>query len=358
MPTRDIIVVGTSTGGVEALTELARGLPSGLPASVFVVCHFPAGGRSVLPQILSRAGPILASHAEDGQPFHPGQIYVAPPDRHLMLGPEGRMRLSRHARENHHRPAIDPLFRTAARYYGPRVVGVVLTGALYDGTAGLMAVRAGGGLAVVQAPDDALVAAMPENAARLAGLDHMVRIHDLAPLLARLVRERAPAPGPNPNPNPGPVGPLSEPPPMDPLERMNAVVDQDMARQARDQRRGEVSVFTCPECGGALWQVDEPSMVRFRCHVGHVYGAEVLLSEQTEALEAALWTAVRTFKEKWVLASQMAHRERARGHADLAERYDEQARQAAEFGHLIERHLLQGNGTPVNDGPLVQDRQP
>src|SRR5690242_15674063 len=142
MATRDIIVIGTSTGGVDALSRLARGLPPGFPASLFVVCHFPAGGRSVLPEILSRSGPLLAAHAADGEPFYPGQIYVAPPDRHLVLGPNGRMRLTRGARENHHRPAADPLFRSAARHYGPRVIGVVLTGALYDGTAGLMAIRA------------------------------------------------------------------------------------------------------------------------------------------------------------------------------------------------------------------------
>src|SRR5262245_42965428 len=150
MPVRDIIVVGTSAGGVEALAGMARGLPVGFPASVFVVCHTQAGTRSVLPEILSRAGPLLANHPTDGEPFHPGHVYVAPPDHHLLLGPGGRVRLTRGPRENHHRPAIDPLFRSAARYYGPRVIGVILTGALHDGAAGLMAVRAAGGVAVVQ----------------------------------------------------------------------------------------------------------------------------------------------------------------------------------------------------------------
>src|SRR5262249_37348973 len=156
-------------GGVEALLQLAHGFPAEFPASVFIVCHFPPGGRSVLPEILSRAGPLPATHAADGEPFRPGRIYVAPPDRHLMLGPGGRMHLSRGARENHHRPAADPLFRSAARHYGPRVIGVVLTGALYDGSAGLLAVRAAGGLAVAQDPSDALVAAMPQNATEIAG---------------------------------------------------------------------------------------------------------------------------------------------------------------------------------------------
>ena len=148
--------------------------------------------------------------------------------------------------------------------------------------------------------------------------------------------------------------------PVDPMERMHEVVDQDMSRQVLNGRRGEVSVFTCPECGGALWQVDEAGIVRFRCHVGHAYRGEVLLSEQTEALEAALWTAVRTFKEKWVLASQLAHRGRAAGDDKAAARFEEQARQAAQFGHLIEHYLL--NGVSSGDGragvPPVQDSQP
>jgi two-component system chemotaxis response regulator CheB len=342
MAGRDIIVVGTSAGGVEALSQVVGGLPSGFPASLFVVCHFPAGGRSILPEILSRSGPLLASHPTDGDPFYPGHIYVAPPDRHLLLGPDGRMRLTRGARENHCRPAADPLFRSAARYYGPRVIGVVLTGALYDGTAGLMAVRGAGGLAVVQDPREALVAAMPQNAARLAGADHVVRLADLAPLLVNLSHD--------------PVNVERGARSMDPIERLPEVVDQDMARQAQNDRRGEVSVFTCPECGGSLWQVDETGLVRFRCHVGHAYGGEVLLSEQTEALEAALWTAVRTFKEKSILASQLAHHQLASGNPEAAARFEEQAGQAARFGGLIQQLLLEGvpPADVRRDGPPVQ----
>lgn len=335
MAVRDIIVVGASAGGVETLSQLVRGLPSGFPASLFVVSHFPPGGRSVLPEILSRSGPLLATHAVDGEPFYPGHIYIAPPDHHLLLGPEGRMRLNRGARENHNRPAVDPLFRSAARYYGPRVIGVVLTGSLDDGTAGLMAVRAAGGLAVVQDPADAKVAAMPLNASRIAGADHVASAPDLAPLLIDLVRESAN------------VSPQRRGKPMDPIEEMPEVVDQDMDRQARNERRGRVSTYTCPECGGSLWQVDEAGLIRFRCHVGHAYGGEALLAEQSEALEAALWTAVRTFREKSVLARQLAHRERASGDPAVADRFEEQSGQAARFGELIQSLLL-------NDG--TQDR--
>jgi two-component system chemotaxis response regulator CheB len=345
MAGRDIVVIGASAGGVEALTRVVRGLPSGFPASVFIVCHFPAAARSVLPEILSRAGRLLARHPPDGERLYPGQIYIAPPNHHLLLGPEGRVRLTRGPRENHHRPAIDPLFRTAARYYGPRVIGVILTGALYDGTAGLLAVRAAGGVSVVQDPDDALIAAMPQNAVRVAGADHIVCVADLPALLTRLTHE--------------PVDWDRGDEPMDPIERMPEVAGQDMARQARNERRGQVSVMTCPECGGSLWQVDDPELVRFRCHVGHTYGGEVLLSEQTEALEAALWTAVRTFKEKSVLATQLAHHERDAGNAASAARFEEQAEQAIRFGELIQQHLL-GGGPPVDswrDNPPVDSRR-
>jgi two-component system chemotaxis response regulator CheB len=328
MPKRDIVVIGTSAGGIEALLQLVRGFPSGFPASLFVVCHLPAGSRSVLPEILSRSGPLLATHPANGDHFSPGHIYIAPPDHHLMLGPDARIRLTRGARENNHRPAVDPLFRSAARYYGPRVIGIVLTGALYDGAAGLMAVRAGGGLAVVQDPGDAFIAAMPQNAAQIAGADHVVRLADLAPLLVELVQ------------SPGSLERRARS--MDPIERLPETVDLDMSRQTRNDRRGEVSIFTCPECGGSLWQVNDSSLVRFRCHVGHAYDGEVLLCEQTEALEAALWTAVRTFKEKSVLASQMAHTELAAGNADAAARFEEQAGQAAQFGGLIQTMLLNG----------------
>lgn len=348
MAGRDTIVVGASAGGVEALTRLVRGLPAGLPASLFVVCHFPPGGRSVLPDTLSRAGQLLADHARDGEPFAPGHIYVAPPDRHLVLQPDGRTRLTREGRENHARPAVDPLFRSAARHYGRRVVGVILTGAMADGTAGLMAVRAAGGVAVVQDPKDAVVAAMPQNATQIAGADHIVPVDDMPALLTRLVRDAAARNGGTRHMNP-----------IDPIDRMPATVEQHMAAQVRNERRGELSTFTCPECGGSLWQVDEKGLVRFRCHVGHAYNGEALLTEQTEALEAALWTAVRTFREKSVLGRQLAAVEREKGNEAAADRFEEQAEQAARYGRLIVRHVLHAD--PGGDpGPeaAVQDSTP
>ncbi len=326
MAARDIIVVGTSAGGVETLSRLVRRLPSGFPASIFIVCHLPTGAHSFLPEILSREGALLASHAVDGEPFYPGQIYVAPPDRHLLLGPDRLIRLSRAARENRHRPAVDPLFRSAARYFGPRVLGVILSGALSDGVAGLLAVRGAGGLGIVQDPGDAIVAGMPQNAVDLAGADYVVRAADIAPLLTSLVQDQASL-------NPGDAM-------ADPIDQMQSVVEADMDRQSRDQRPGEMSVFRCPECGGSLWQTRHPKLIQFRCHVGHVYNGEILLSEQSEALEAALWTAVRTFREKSILAQQLASHVRAEGNAESAARFEEQATQATRYGELIRQHLL------------------
>jgi two-component system chemotaxis response regulator CheB len=281
-----------------------------------------------VPEILSRAGPLLASHARSDEPFHPGQIYVAPPDYHLLLAPGGRVALSRGPRENRHRPAVDVLFRTAARYYGPRVVAVVLSGSMSDGTAGLLAVRAAGGIAVVQDPRDAAMAAMPENAFQIAGADFLVPAGDLARVLVDQVHK----------PLSGDGSTTME----DPLDKMMGAVDTTMSQQARNERGGSVSVFTCPECGGPLWQVDERPLIRFRCHVGHVYGAETLLSEQSEALEAALWTAVRTFRENSILSRQMATAARARNDTAAAARYQEQAEQALNYSELIEQLLLKG----------------
>ncbi|HZU34306.1 MAG TPA: chemotaxis protein CheB [Gemmataceae bacterium] len=325
----DIIVIGASAGGVEVLAQIVRDLPAGLPASLFIVCHFPAGSRSVLPEILSRSGPLLAVHARDGDPIYPSQIYVAPPDRHLLVE-HGHVRVEHGPRENSHRPAIDPLFRSAARVYGPRVIGVVLSGALYDGVAGLLAVRTAGGIGVVQDPADACVAALPLSAARVAGADHVVAAAGLAPLLENLVRQ--------------PSQPKGDTRMIDSNAQLIQTQVQDAEAQARGERRGNLSVFTCPECGGSLWQMDEKDVVRFRCHVGHAYQAEMLLAEQAEILEAALWTAVRGFKDRAVLSRQLANQEREKGNLEAAARFDERAEQAQRYSASIQQYLL--NGSP------------
>jgi two-component system chemotaxis response regulator CheB len=339
MPGRDIVVVGASAGGVEALTQLVRALPADLPAALFVVCHIPPAVPSRLPQILSRQGPLPAAHPRDGEPIRPGRIYVAPPDYHLRLTP-GLVRLGHGPRDNRHRPAIDPLFRSAARAYGPRVVGVVLSGTLSDGSAGLLAVRNAGGVAVVQDPEEAEMSFMPRSAQEIAGADYVLPASQIAALLADLAgRPFPPRGGPNM---------------ADPLEQLPEQVRQDMLAQQNGRRRGQLTVLTCPECGGSLWQVDEEKLTRFRCHTGHAYYGEALLAEQSEVLEAALWTAVRTFKEQTILARQLAATERERGNAVAAGHFEESARLAEHYSELIIRNLLWANGPP---GGKVADTQ-
>jgi two-component system chemotaxis response regulator CheB len=337
MQRHEIVAVGTSAGGVEALIRLVAGLPPGFPAALFVVCHIPAGAYSRLPEILSAHGALLARRAQDGEPIHYGHVYVAPPDYHLLLEP-GVVRLTRGPRENHNRPAIDPLFRSAARAYGERVIGVVLTGSLSDGAAGLLAIRNAGGTAIIQDPAEALVAAMPQAARIIAGADHVLPLAQIPELLVQLVQEPIALEG---------VPAVAD---RDPLEELPERVDHDMAAQQEGARRGQVSCFTCPECGGVLWQVDEAEPLRFRCHTGHAFYGVSLLSEQSEALEAALWTAVRIFKEKMVLARQMAAQERARDNSEAASRFEDDANLSEHYSELIEQHILRASQPPGNGG--------
>lgn len=325
MISRDIVVVGTSVGGVQALKKLVKDLPADFPAAVFIVCHVAPDSPSMLAEILNLAGPCPVQQPRDGMRIRPGNIYVAPPDYHMVLS-QGHIRVTHEARENRFRPAIDPLFRSAARQYGRRVVAVVLTGALYDGVAGLMAVRAAGGLAIVQAPADAAEPSLPQYAIDVAGADFILALAEIGPRLGDLVREPVTTNG-------GPTMP-------DPMDQMPVVIANDQTAQENGQRRGVPSVYTCPECGGVLWQVDDGKLTRFRCHTGHAYVAEQLLLENGEALEAALWTAVRIFRERAVLANQLAGQERKRGNVPASERFEEQGAVATKYGDTIREELL------------------
>jgi two-component system chemotaxis response regulator CheB len=276
----------------------------------------------VLPGILDRSGPLPAHACKDGEPIRPGRIHVARPDLHLLIE-DRRVRTTRGPRENRHRPAVDTLFRSAAVAYGPRVVGVILTGALNDGTAGLAAVKRRGGVAIVQDPDDALFAGMPESALEHVEVDHRLPLSRIPPLLDRIVRQEAERGG-------------AVPEDME-LEAKMARIDPSTPTNVA--RLGTPSAFTCPECAGPLWEMEERDLLRFRCRVGHAYTAESMLSEKTEALEAALWAALNTLEEGVDMSRRLAEESRARGHEHAAARFEDRARRTQEQAQLIRQAL-------------------
>lgn len=332
MAGHDIVVMGASSGGVEALIRVCGGLPEDLPAAVFVVIHFPEGSPSVLPSILNRAGSLKAVHPEDGDPIENGRIYVAPPDRHLLVE-KGRVRLTRGPRENLHRPAVDALFRTAAVAYGPRVVGVILTGARDDGTAGLLAVKRRGGVAVVQDPDDALFSGMPESALEYVDVDHCLPLEKIAPLLSRVTREEAKDEGAYLVP--------------DDMDLESKIVGLDPTVIDGNERPGELSGFTCPECTGPLYEVQDGELVRYRCRVGHAFTPDSVLAEKSELLENALYTALNTLEESATIAERLAARSREHQHEHAAKRFEEQARNKRQQAVVIRRVLTEGAADAV-----------
>jgi two-component system chemotaxis response regulator CheB len=315
-----VIVMGASAGGIEALSTVVGGLQPDIPAAVLVVMHVAARSPNLLPGILGRAGPLPAATARDGEPVERGRIYVAAPDCHLLLHGE-RVRVVTGPKENWHRPAIDPLFRSAAQSWRSRAIGVVLSGALDDGTAGLFAIRRRGGIAVVQDPADALCGSMPQSALRSVGADHVAPAARIGALLDALARIgwAAPSPvAPEPDADLAANG-------GDPLE------ERDMA--------GRPSVYSCPECHGTLWEIHEDTIVRFRCRTGHGYSAETLSAHQDEVLEAALWTALRVLEENVSMSRRLEQRARADGHERSADHFRQRVESLEEKIATVRRAL-------------------
>lgn len=313
MADRDIIVVGASAGGVEALRALSAGLPADLPACLLVVLHLPRSMPSALPAILQRTTKLAVRAAVDGEPIRHGRIYVAPVDRHILVV-DHMVRLSRGATENGHRPAVDPLFRSAAHVFGPRVIGVVLSGSRDDGAAGLAAISRRGGLTVVQSPADALHPSMPLAALDSVSVDHVVPVSEMGPLLDRIVRE------------PVPDRPIEE----DPVLAAEVAI-ADLAALRSEEVFEAPAGYGCPACGGALYEIGGPGLMRFRCRVGHAWSADTLLEEQAAALEGALWMALRALEERGALSRRLAEgsgvlrSHRRSRYGDLADSVDESA---------------------------------
>lgn len=330
----DIVVIGGSAGAIEALRTIVANLPADLPAAVLIVIHVPPFSESHLPEIIARSGPLSASHARHHERLERGHIYIAPPDQHMLVH-RGEIELSRGPRANHSRPAIDTLFRSAARTYGPRVIGVLLSGALYDGTGGLVSVKDRGGLAIVQDPDEAAVPSMPRSALGLVEADAVLPSSEIGEELVRAVNSPA-----------RPAGAVT----MSDEEPIGQAIARDIREQAAGERIDQSTVYTCPECGGVLWQTDEAEGGLFHCHIGHVYAPEVLLSQKAEELEAALWTCVRLLRDQATLTRQAATRPFGGGNQGrLRERLDERAQLAERQAQMI-RELLE-SGAIRADSP-------
>jgi two-component system chemotaxis response regulator CheB len=295
-----LVVIGASAGGVGALLQINRALPRLFSAPVCVVQHV-GNNPSLLPELLRYQGANHAMHAEDGQRLATATLHVAPPDHHMLV--EGmNLRLTRGPKENHVRPAIDPLFRSAALSWGPRVIGVVLTGQMDDGTAGLKAIKECGGIAIVQDPATAEEPEMPQSAMNNVRVDHCVPLGAIAPLLHKLVGSR-PA--------------RDVPAPPERLVREMAINQGDMSVENLSAI-AEPSSLTCPDCGGSLWEMKEQQPLRFRCHTGHAYSVLSLGRAQGEQAEHALWSSIRALREREMLLRRFAGIAAATGDAAQA----------------------------------------
>lgn len=338
MPSHDLIVVGASAGGVDALIQMTRGLPQDLQAAVCIVLHTSAMNTSRLPTILSRSGALPATHAVHGEPIQYGHIYIAPPDHHLLVR-EGFLELSRGPRENHMRPAIDPLFRSAARAYGERVVGVVLSGTLGDGSMGLMAINAHKGIAIVQDPQEATFGSMPRAAIKYAEVDYVLPVAHISPLLASLTH--------------GSVSEKGTQTMSSETDATPAVIQRDISNQEQDLRPNTQAMYSCPDCGGILWQINNGMFIQFHCHVGHTWSPELLLVQKSEELETALWSSVRLLKEKAILSYQMATRVRQTGDDERADQIEEQAQFDEHHIQIIREMLLEVMPNPISQSSII-----
>ena len=327
MPNRDVIVIGASAGGVGSLQRVVERLPATLPASIFVTLHVPEDVRSVLPRILQRAGNLPAVHAENGAAIEIGHIYIAPPGFHMTVERE-RVRVTRGAREHGHRPAIDPLFRSAALIFGPRVIGVVLSGQRDDGTLGLVEIKRAGGVAVVQDPDDTPFPSMPRSAIAHVNVDHILPADEIGRMLERLVME----------------GQSAE---KRPSGREKIVQDElESLTRHEDEREkpGQPSPYSCPDCGGVLWELKDGELLRFRCRVGHAYNQETLLSAQARTVEEALWTSLRALEEQASIKRRIAERMRQQTHGAVADQLTRRAQQIEEQAEQVRALLMNGVG--------------
>jgi two-component system chemotaxis response regulator CheB len=314
MNTHDIVVIGASAGGVEAVLELTSHLPEDFAAAIFIAIHFPASSQSRLPEIITRNSALTAVHPTHGEKIRGGRIYVAPPDRHMLIAP-GMILLSTGPREHGSRPAIDPLFRSAARSYGNRTIGIILSGTRQDGTAGLVEIASHGGLSIVQDPEEAKFSSMPNSAILQDHVDYILPVSEITPIVEQATQgaqclrsgtviEASPSAGQEPE-----VGVIS---------------DQQAA-----------TLLTCPECGAPIWKITKGVISSFRCSIGHVYSDESLQEAQSLAIENVLWKAVHLLEERVILLGEIEQGFEASGLTTDAERCRELADQTKKNAETI-----------------------
>ncbi|WP_407158651.1 chemotaxis protein CheB [Bradyrhizobium sp. STM 3557] len=323
MPNRDIIVIGGSSGATAPLKDILGSLPADIPAAVFIVLHIPARGIGILSTVAAAAGRLPVKQAVHGLAIEHGTIYLAAPDHHLLIV-EGHLVLGRGPRENMVRPAIDALFRSAALAYGPRVIGVVLSGFLSDGAAGLEAIKRCGGLAVVQEPSDALADEMPRRALEASSVDFCVAGAKIGDVLAELASGQA-----------GEAGPV---PPDIQLEVQIAAgerIDSEALSTIANP-----AALTCPSCGGVLSALKAEHPLRFRCQVGHAFGADVLAKEQESRIDEAMRVALRIIDERVQLVRRMAEDARRHGRSAVAEMYEARAEEYRRYSEVIRQAVL------------------
>lgn len=308
MARRDLIVLGASAGGLEPLREVVAALPPDLAATVLVVLHLAPSATSRLAQILAGPARLVVQSAVHGSLLAPGTVHVAPPDHHLLVHGNG-IRLSRGPKINGHRPAIDALFLSAARWMGPRTISVVFSGSLDDGAAGARRIRGAGGVTIAQDPAEAMYPSMPRSAIEAGGIMHVLPAAEIAQVIVEATREEITMPSP----------PSSRPDRPDNFENVEEMLS--LEPEAAASPIGNASGFTCPDCHGALWEVTEDQLLRFRCRIGHAFGAESLFASQSEKIEEAMWAGYRALEESAALSKRLAERADANGLPAVAARW-------------------------------------
>jgi two-component system, chemotaxis family, protein-glutamate methylesterase/glutaminase len=321
---RDLVVIGGSAGSSGPLKTLLSSLPKDLPASILVVVHMPSSSAGLLPPLSTSSSIALpVQNAVDGAELSTGHVYLAPPNRHLLVI-DGHLKLGTGPRENLSRPAIDPLFRSAAISHGPRAIGLILSGMLNDGASGLAAIKRGGGIALVQAPSDCEAPEMPSAALEATPVDLSAPRHDLPAAVLRFVSEA-----------PGPAREVTRDILLDVEIAAGNPVDHDRLRAVADP-----ATITCPDCGGVLSEIREDRPLRFRCQVGHAFTDKTLLEYQEGLVDEAMRVALRIIEERAALVAKMGREARQAGRMSLAEMHDEKAVEYKEQADILRKAIL------------------